>query len=188
MKLLKFVLFVMAMLIGGVYFLAPVSWNEAEAAWMVSSTKVINKPVCEVYDYMGISDRASDWSCFVKKIIPLNANSHADGTIGARRKCLVKDFRPGRSWEEEIIINNTCDRRRLSIEKLHGFPATAQLLYTDQIYRKIDAKNSKLELVVYLQPRTNWDYLKFVFFSPYISGIFSKNLNGIKEQLETPPA
>lgn len=152
---------------------------------LVINKVLIDAPKEKVYNYLGNSDNARDWSVFVDHINTLNAKSRPDGAVGSVRRCFKTKNETGIVWDEEILINEANQRRRLSIFNMKGFGLSAENLFTEQIYTE---KNGKCELSFTLffdETKSNWwDKLKLYYAAYKVSTIFDDNLQNIKKYNE----
>lgn len=183
MKMRRFITVSFLFFMFAYFLLSPVRWNEKEQAYEIRHSRLVNRSACAVYDYLGQSEAASQWSSFVSRIEVLNPEI-PDGTLGLQRKCFAKDYPALATWEEEILQNENCEHRRLSIYNLENFPIAVDGLFTDQVYTPLEGNNCQLSLAVYFPGGNFWDTFKFILASPYIASIFSNNLKNIKNILE----
>ena len=119
-----------------------------------SSHKVIiNAPAKQIYQYLSNSKNASEWSSFVSHIIPLNPKITKDGTIGSIRRCFKNKNEKGETWDEEIVINELNQRRRLTIFNLKNFPLNSNGLLTEQLYKTISKNQCQLSFSLFLNEK-----------------------------------
>ena len=141
----------------------------------------INAPTKQVYQYLGNSKNASEWSAFVSHIIPLNGEKFKDGTIGSIRRCFKNKNEEGETWDEEITINESNQRRRLTVYNLKNFPISCNGLLTEQLYKSISKNQCQLSFSLFLNEKAGiLEHLKMYYASYQISKIFRKNLENIK--------
>lgn len=142
----------------------------------------IEAPIQDVYNYLGNSDNATDWSVYVDHITPLNPKSVKDGELGAIRRCFKNSDESGMFWDEEIIINEKNKRRRLTIYNMQKFSVSGEGLLTEQIYTQ---SNGTCELVFTLfleKGKSNWlAELKLYYAGYFVSKILKENLERIKK-------
>ena len=146
----------------------------------------INAPAKQVYQYLGNSNNASEWSSFVSHIIPLNGEKFKDGTIGSIRRCFKNKNEKGETWDEEIIINELNQRRRLTVYNLKNFPISCSGLLTEQLYKTISKNQCQLSFSLFLNEEAGIiEHLKMYYASYQINEIFRKNLENIKRLNES---
>jgi len=146
----------------------------------VVSSIIIDAPIEEVYQYLGNSKNASQWSVFVDSIIPLNHKHYRDGSLGSLRRCFADN--ECKKWDEKIVALEEYKLRELSVFNLSGFFMGADNLRTQQLYEELNNKQSKLSLTLFYQEE--WDDLldeiKLYVAAYEISKIFELNLKNIK--------
>ena len=140
---------------------------------------IINAPACQVFEYLGNSKNANDWSVFVDHITPIKGN---DGDLHSFRRCFRDLSEQEETWDEEIIIVEPCKRRRLSIFNFKNFPIEANGLLTEQLYEDLGQGKSKLTFTLFFTEEAHytWPLLKMHAASFYIKNIFEDNLENIK--------
>lgn len=188
MKLLKKIIFFLAflaILLFALVFFSPYSIQQNYNTKVIIESVLINKTPEEVYNYVGNSDNAKDWSVYVDHISSLNSNSNKDGEIGSKRRCFKNKNEKGAQWDEEILINEKFKRRRLNIYNASGFTFMAQNLMTEQLYEEIDGK-CKLSFTLFVKEGKNtfFDDLKISLAGYFIVPIFEQNIQKVKEILE----
>jgi len=145
---------------------------------------VIDAETEDVYNYLGNSNHAEDWSIYVDHISTLNQASYKDGKLGSIRRCFKNENESGIYWDEEILIDEANQRRQLSIYNMTNFSISGENLLTEQIY--ID-KHGKCELSLTLfldETKSSFlDELKLYYAAYTVSSIFKKNLEEIKNQI-----
>ncbi len=142
----------------------------------------INAPVEQVYNYLGNSDHAKDWSSFVHHISLLNQSDHQDGTVGSIRRCFKNKNERGITWDEKTLINIFNKKRRLNIFNINGLLVTSDHLLTEQIYHSIGSDRCQLSFTLFLETeKSTWlDEVKMYAASYFIAPIFKTNLENIK--------
>lgn len=152
----------------------------------VAYTIQIDVPVDSVFNYLGNSKNATNWSSFVDHITPLNADQHPDGTVGAIRRCFKEPNEEGIIWDEEIIVVEKNARRKLTVYDLQGFSMTAKNLVTEQLYKKVNDHSMTLTFSLFFEDGPSFmDGLKMNFASYQIASIFEANLQNVKRICET---
>jgi hypothetical protein len=147
----------------------------------------INASPERVFEYLGHSEHASDWSVFVDHINTLNADSFSDGTVGCRRRCFKDSDEKGLQWDETITVVEPQKRRQLNIYNMVGFSIKAEGLLTEQRYVPIDGgKKCRLVLTLFYKDSPGiWDLIKTHISAWRVHGIFEQNLANIKKEIES---
>jgi len=173
-------------IIGLFLLFSPFKFDKKTNHYLLSHEVLINRPVQKVFDYLGQSKNAANWSVYVDHITPLNAEEYKDGKVGSARRCFKNENEKGIYWDETILSVSPLKERRLSIYNLNGFPITIEHLVTYQHYENLDEHSTRLKFS--LQRRqgdmTFFDWIKIKLAGYIVSCIFKKNLAGIKQQLE----
>lgn len=179
-KLLLIVLIAFAILAALVFF-SPYK-SQPNRGYAIIKTIEIEASQEELYNYLGNSANAADWSSYVSHIETMNEEEFADGEKGSTRRCYQKDDETN-TWDERIELAYPYSYRRLSIYNLQGFPIESQALLTEQMYEGIDSATTNLSLTLYLNPDdANWtDHLKMFIASYKVGSIFEANLEKIKK-------
>ena len=140
----------------------------------------INVSPSKVFQYLGDSSTAADWSSYVNAIEPLNDKIVKDGTVGSKRRCFAKE--DGIVWDEEILSVVPNRERLLSVFNAKGFPMMADNLLTKQIYIPLKNGTTKLQLSLFFSEgqRDFFSELKMYFAAYFIEDIFLANLENIK--------
>lgn len=191
MKFLKkifYLLLITVILISILVFFSPYGYKKGFNSKVIEESIIINKTPEEVYNYLGNSDNAKDWSVYVDHISSLNPETHKDGEIGSKRRCFKNPDEKGAQWDEEILINEKNVRRRLNIYNPSGFMFMAENLITEQLYEEIDGK-CKLSFTLFVKEGKNnfIDDLKIYLTAYFIVPIFEKNIKQVKKILEERP-
>ena len=148
---------------------------------LVVTTKV-NASAEEIYNYLGNSEHASEWSSFVSHITPLNLEYKEDGMVGSERRCFKNNNEAGEVWDEIILEAQFPKRRLLQIYNLQNFPLSTDHLLTEQIYEEMDTDVTKLSFSLYLDEKADWlDHVKLYYASSTIQSVFKINLENIKQ-------
>lgn len=172
-------------LIGTVIF-SPYEKHGDNGYKSVEFTIQIDVPVDSVFNYLGNSDNAQNWSSFVDHITALNPDTHEDGTVGAIRRCFKEKDETGIIWDEEIIIVEPNQRRKLTVYDLQGFSMTAENLVTEQLYHPIGDHSMELTFSVFFKDEPGIiDAIKMNIASYEIHSIFKANLENVKRICET---
>jgi len=163
--------------------LSPLKMYEDYKWPMIKASTIIDAEPCEVFEYLGNSNNAKNWSVFVDHITLLNGR---DGELGSIRRCFKDEAEQKEKWDEETVLSEFCKKRRLTVYDLKNFRIKAKGLLTEQLYERIEGSKCKLSFTLFLEAEQNyfWPLLKLHFFSFEIENIFQKNLNQIKQILE----
>jgi uncharacterized protein YndB with AHSA1/START domain len=154
----------------------------------LAHTVDIDMPPDSVFRYLGNSDNASHWSVFVDHIIPLNADSIPDGSVGSRRRCFCKaDGKSGKRWDETISEVVPGKKRQLLLYDFVGFPFSSDHLATEQIYEDLGSGKCRLTFTVFFkdaQPAL-MESAEMYLSAFYMESIFTRNMANIKWLVET---
>lgn len=184
MKKLFLIMLIVFATIGALVFFSPYK-NQPNRGHAIINTIDIKANQEQLYNYLGNSENASDWSSYVSHIETLNEPEFADGEKGSTRRCYQKDDKTN-TWDERIELAYPYSYRRLSIYNVKGFPIGSKALLTEQLYERIDSSSTKLSLTLYLDPdKSDWaDHLKMFIASYRVGSIFEANLENIKKANE----
>lgn len=189
-RLQKILLYLLLVVIAGILamiYFSPYGKHEGYQGKLMLHTVSINAPAEKIYNYLGNSDNASEWSTFVDHITPLNEDSVADGSIGSRRRCFVNADETGTRWDETIAENIPNKKRLITIYDMIDFPMVANNLATEQLYEAVDNNKTILTFTVLYkeaQP-TAWESFKTYIAAYKIISIFKGNMSNIKRIMET---
>ena len=188
MKLLKIVVFavlILAFTISLLDYFSPYRNNNIYPNRALIQSITIKKPPSVVFNYLGNSDNASNWSVYVNHITPLNTQEIEDGKIGSIRRCFKNKNETGIYWDEEIIKSITNEKRTLSVYNLNGFWFTAHSLKTEQLYKETEG-NCKLSFTLFSDNKNTsfLNELKLSLGSYFIKSIFEENIKNIKQIIE----
>jgi len=152
----------------------------------VKETIEINAPVEVVFEYIGNSSHANNWSVFVDHITPLNPEENPDGTAGCSRRCFTGNDETGETWDETILVAEKNKRRRLNIYNTQNFFIASDHLLTEQLYEKTGENSCKLTLTLFFDEGKESfpDLLKMHYASYQVAEIFRGNLLNIKKFTE----
>lgn len=153
---------------------------------LIIQTIVIDAEPETVFEYLGNSNHAAEWSVFVDHISPTNAATIPDGEIGSERRCFGSADETGIIWDERITKVEPGVHRQLEIYDIQGLPLKADHLLTDQLYRRHNGLQTSLSLTLHYGDDTPslWTTLKTYLAAYKISSIFADNLINIKKQIE----
>ena len=152
----------------------------------VSTSVAINASAQHAYEVLGNSENARKWSTVVHHIPSLNGDQFADGKLGSKRRCFIREDETGKRWDEEIVIDEFAKKRRLTIYNFVDFPLTTDHLLTEQRYVETSANECRLTFTLFLdEEKASWlGELKLYFAAYQVEGIFKKNLENIKHLAE----
>ena len=161
-----------------IIFFSPFEMRDRYNQQAIHVSTTIDASPCEVFDYLGNSDNAQDWSSFVSHIVPLEGQ---DGSMGSFRRCFKDAKEENEQWDEEVVLVEPCKKRRLTIFNLQNFPIEASGLITEQIYELTKEGKCKLSFTLFFKKEHNtfWQQFKMHVFGYYIKSIFDKNLENI---------
>jgi hypothetical protein len=153
----------------------------------VINTVDINAPDSIVFQYLGNSASASDWSTFVDHITPLNAQTKKDGQAGSIRRVFRHANEKGMTWDELIMEVNSNKRRQLSIYNIRESVMAAKGLYTEQVYEKLSPTKTRLSFTLFLKEEEAgfMDKLKMYMAAYKVKPVFVGNMRKIKEMVES---
>lgn len=185
-KIILGVLVLLAMALAAMVAFSPYKKHEGMEGRSIRCKVEINAPVEVVFAYLGNSDNARTWSVFVDHIVPLNADSIADGLPGSRRRAYCTEDEQGRRWDELITIVEPNQRRQLVVYDFVDFPVTAEGLATEQLYKVLSPEKTEVTFTVfYKDHEPTWmERLKTHFASYTIESIFEQNLDNIRKDIE----
>lgn len=165
---------------------SPYGCQKGFAYPLILQTIVIDAEPETVFQYLGDSRHASDWSVFVDHISPINSATVQDGEIGSERRCFGSPDETGIIWDERITQVETALYRQLEIYNLKGLQLKADHLLTDQIYRRTNGLQTSLSLTLHYGDHdpSLWVQLKTYVAAYTISFIFADNLINIKKEVE----
>lgn len=154
--------------------------SDGDRPRLATSTDV-DAPCDSVFDYLGNSSNASDWSVYVDHITPLNAVSVRDGSAGSIRRSFKNADETGMRWDEYFTEVVPGKRRELRIYNIVDAPATAQgTLLTQQLYAPQGPNRCRVTFTLFFaEPPSATDWLKMRIKAHEIGRIFAKNLANI---------
>jgi len=167
-------------------FFAPFKYHEDLAVRAIRYDIEIDASKEFVFDYLGNSNNAKEWSVFVDHIVTLNGSMVPDGEINSLRRCFKNPDKKGIKWDEEIleVINNR--KRKLSCFNLEGFFMETDNIRTEQLYHELEKDKTHLTFSVYFEgEKSILDIIKIRSGSWYIKYIFKKNMENIKRICES---
>ena len=167
-------------------FFSPFGKHPGSNQRLIVTTVEINAPVDTVFNYLGNSEHAKQWSVFVHHITPLNSDSFPDGIEGGRRRCFCNADEKGTQWDELITEVIPGKKRQLVIYAMKDFFMSADDLATDQMYEVSPNGKCRLSFTLFFKEAKPglWDLLKTYIAAYRIRSIFERNLNNIKGIIE----
>lgn len=153
---------------------------------LVRTEITIDTPPEVVFEYLGNSANASQWSTFVDHIIPTNPGQFKDGEPGSTRRCFCKPNRTGMRWDELITEVVPNQKRQLIIYDLQEFPMTADGLATEQIYRSLGPETTQLAFTLFFKDHqpTLFEKAKIYIAAYRVASIYKANMGNIKQLVE----
>jgi hypothetical protein len=175
--------------IAALIFFSPYGVSENFPYKLVAHTVMIKAPAQKVFNYLGHSANAANWSVFVDHIIPLNPQQVPDGAPGSRRRCFKNSNEEGLKWDELITVVEPARRRQLTIYNMVNFPLQAEGLATEQLYRPVSPGETQLTFTLFYQKEkvSLMDKLKLYYAAYRVKSIYKHNMNNIKTALEAAP-
>lgn len=154
--------------------------SDGDRPRLATSTDV-EAPCDSVFDYLGNSSNASDWSVYVDHITPLNAASVRDGSVGSIRRSFKNADETGMRWDEYFTEVVAGERRELRIYNIVDAPTTAEgTLLTQQLYAPLGPNRCRVTFTLFFaEPPSAPDWLKMRIKAHEIGRIFEKNLANI---------
>ncbi|MFT5818905.1 MAG: hypothetical protein ACI8ZM_000126 [Crocinitomix sp.] len=143
----------------------------------------IDAPVETVFNYLGNSNHAEDWSSYIDHISSLNSAVYQDGEKGSLRRCFKNANEDGIFWDEEILEVIANKKRVLSIYNMQGFAAPINGLETEQIYEVISPDKTRLTFSLFFAGHSaSWfENFKMHMASYTIYARFRDNLEKVSE-------
>ena len=182
--LVYFLLILFLGILAMVYF-SPYGKNANNEIRQVRESIIMNSSSEEVFNFLGDSDNAEDWSVFVDHISPLNSHKVKDGEVHSERRCFAQADEKGMSWDERVTAVEPLKRRQLHCYNFKNFYISAGELITEQVYETLENGNCKLTFTLFMAGEDNsfLDELKFYYAGYTISDVFRKNLANIKNRV-----
>jgi Polyketide cyclase / dehydrase and lipid transport len=186
MQYIRYVIIIsLTALAGAIWFSPYRPYQDAAGRYEVRNVIEIHAPVDAVWQYLGHSANASDWSVYVDHIVPLNPDAVPDGSVGSLRRCFQNPDEQGLRWDEEIVIVEPLVRRRLTIFNHVNFPMQSSGLATEQQYARLPSGGTRLTFTVFYPAGASWwDALKTKLGGYQIDAIFVQNMQNIKRICE----
>ena len=146
----------------------------------------VDAPCAAVFDYLGDSAHASDWSVFVDHITPLNTDSVPDGALGSVRRSFRKADETGMRWDEDFIAVEPARLRRLRIYDVRNVALQSRTgLLTEQVYEPLTADRCRLSFTLFFDGEpTLRDRVAMTFVAYPLSRIFESNIGNVKRIVE----
>jgi uncharacterized protein YndB with AHSA1/START domain len=161
--------------------------NKTERGYKTVEYSVeIDTAVQVVFDYLGNSANAVNWSSYVDHITPLNANEFRDGALGSTRRCYKNENEEGILWDEEVLEIEPNQKRVLSIYNMQGFWSPIEGLKTEQLYELISDNKMRLTFTLFFANHNSglWEGFKMHLASFTVYNRFRDNLENVKKIVE----
>lgn len=186
-RIFVYILLLLIVIAAAAIIFSPYGRHDGFDYKLMKHTVDINAPANTVYNYLGNSANAKDWSVFVDHITTLNADSVPDGAIGSRRRCFVNADETGTRWDETIVENIPGVKRQITIYDMVDFPMTAENLATEQLYEPLDSNRTRLTFTVFYRNAepSLWETFKTHLASYKIISVFKGNMDNIKRIVES---
>ena len=172
-------------IIFSVIIFSPYKWDRSFGYKLIKESILINNSTQTVYNYLGNSNNAKNWSVYVDHISPINEDNVADGYLGSIRRCFKNSDEKNGSWDEEILFIEKNKLRRLSCFNFQNLIYNPGILNTEQIYQ--DKDGTCLLTFTLFSPKNElgfWEEFKIHLGSFRTAYIFRKNLKNIKKDIE----
>ncbi len=171
------------MIVSGMIVFSPYGQKNDHKYKLIKESVIINASVEKVFQYLGNSNNASDWSVFVDHISTINSEKINDGKLGSIRRCFVHEDESGETWDEETLIVEQNKRRRLNCYNFRNFSLKANNLLTEQIYQPLESGKCKLTFTLFFNPEkaSYIDIFKMYYAAFTIADAFQQNLRNIKK-------
>lgn len=174
------------LLLAGAIVFSPYRRQDDRSERVIRRTVEVAAPCAVVFDYLGNSANASDWSVFVDHITPLNADSVPDGARGSIRRSFRNADERGMRWDEYFVEVEPARRRRLRIYDVRGVALRSQTgLLTEQIYEPLAPDRCRLSFTLYFDGEpTLRDRAAMTLVAYRLSSIFASNIANVKRIVE----
>ena len=179
----KFIQFLGVFILLGLIFLltAPYKYHDDIAKQAIKYSIEIEADKAFIFNYLGNSNNARDWSVFVDHISTLNGTMVPDGDINSIRRCFKNENEEGIRWDEEILEVIPNKKRKLSCFNLKGFFMKTDNIRTEQVYKTLSPNKTYLTFSVYFEgTKSISNTFKIRIASWNIKYIFRKNMENIK--------
>ena len=169
----------------GIVVLSPYGRHEGFDYKLLVESATLHVPCDAVFDYLGTSSNAREWSVFVSHITPLNPAEARDGAAGSIRRSFQRADETGMMWDEYFTDVRAGRERRLLIYNVRGATLRSDTpLMTAQIYDPLPA-GCRLALTLFFEsPPPLRDEIKMRLASYKIGRIFRRNIANIKRITE----
>ncbi len=151
----------------------------------IRESVTIAAPVEEVWNYLGDSGNAREWSVFFHHISPLDT---LDGKLGAQRRCFRMPDESGIRWDETVIALEPYRERRIHVYNLAGFRlprANRSEFETRQLYERAADGTTILTFTASLrEPQDLVTRVLYLLTQHETRRIFRLNLANIKAAVE----
>lgn len=143
----------------------------------------IEAPCQKVYEYLGNSDHARDWSVYVAFLETLNSEEVPDGEVGSKRMCYTQEDKQGFSWEEEVLEIKKGKYRKISCYSFQNLFVNTSDLITEQVYEE-ETDGCKLSFTLdYAKKPSFWELVKIKYSAYKIKSVFEGNIENIKKEM-----
>ena len=174
------------LLLAGAIAFSPYRRHDGRAERMIRRTVDVAAPCSAVFDYLGNSANASDWSVFVDHIVPLNADSVPDGARGSIRRSFRRADETGMRWDEYFVEVEPERRRMLRIYDVRDVAIQARTpLLTEQVYEPLAADRCRLSFTLFFEGEPTFaDRVAMTFVAYRLGSIFASNIANVKRIVE----
>lgn len=174
------------LLLAGAIVFSPYRRHDGRAERLIRRTVEIAAPCAVVFEYLGNSANASDWSVFVDHIVPLNTDSVPDGARGSIRRSFRRADETGMRWDEYFVEVEAEWRRLLRIYDVRNVTIRARApLLTEQIYEPLAADRCRLSFTLFFEGEPTFgDRVAMTFVAYRLGSIFASNIANVKRIVE----
>lgn len=146
----------------------------------------VDVPCERLFDYLGDSRHAADWSVFVDHITPLNPDEAADGAVGSVRRSFRNPDETGMRWDELFLEVEAPARRRLRVYDVVDAPLYARGdLVTEQRYDALGPGRCRLSFTLAFEREPSLaDRARMTVGAHRIARIFRSNIANVKRLAE----
>ena len=148
---------------------------------------LIRAPLNEVWNYVGNSNNAAEWSVYFHHITPISGE---DGKPGALRRCFRREDEQGNTWDETTLEIIPQTYRKIHTHSLFGFPDEAFNSAEFHVHQRFtespDGKSVRLSFGSELiKPTDLISAIRFIWYAREAKRVIRLNLENIKEAIES---
>jgi hypothetical protein len=148
---------------------------------------LIRAPLDQVWDYVGNSNNAAEWSVYFHHITNISGE---DGKPGALRRCFRRQDEQGNKWDEKTLEIVPKTYRKIHTHSLYGFPDeafnSAEFHVHQRFVESPDGKSVRLSFGSELiKPTDIISAVRFIWYAREAKRVIHMNLENIKEAVES---